>query len=96
MIEPQRIPACAGWNFQVSNYWMESFDYRYHRIHLNQRTAHYQDGSVRIVLAHADPGPTWPNWLETAGHRQGGMLFRWIGADEHPPVNSRVLPFSEL
>lgn len=97
LIEAKRIPVCEGWNFQVSNYWMESLDYRYHRIHLNQHMAHYgEDGSVRIVLAHRDPGPAWPNWLETAGHRQGGMLFRWIGAQEHPPVETRVVSFEEL
>ncbi|MBW2241685.1 MAG: DUF1214 domain-containing protein [Deltaproteobacteria bacterium] len=97
VIEAKRIPECTGWNFQVSNYWMESLDYRYHRIHLNQHTASYQeDGSVRMVVAHADPGPAWPNWLETAGHRQGGMLFRWVGAEEHPAVDTRVVPFSEL
>ncbi len=97
VVEARRIPACEAWNFQVSNYWMESLDYRYHRIHLNQHSAHLEpDGSVRIVLSHRDPGPAWPNRLETAGHREGGMLFRWIGAAEHPPVDTRVVPFAEL
>ena len=97
VVEAKRIPVCEGWNFQISNYWMESLDYRYHRIHLNQTTASREaDGSVRIVLAHRDPGEAWPNWLTTAGHRQGGMLFRWIGAKEHPPVDTRVVAFEAL
>lgn len=29
-------PPCRTWNFQVNNYWMESLDYRYHRIHVNK------------------------------------------------------------
>lgn len=83
-------PECDTWNLQVNNYWMESLDYRYHTIHVNKHTATYnEDGSVRIVLAHRDPGV--PNWLETAGHHVGTLLFRWIGASEHPmPVARRV------
>jgi hypothetical protein len=48
---------------------MESLDYRHHRIHLNPHTAQLErDGSLRIVVAHRDPGPRYPNWLETTGH----------------------------
>src|SRR5262249_1728164 len=55
-IRVPRIPECATWNLQISNYWMESLDYRYLRIHLNKHTAHYEpDGSVRIVLSHRNP-----------------------------------------
>ncbi|MAE93915.1 MAG: hypothetical protein CL910_04580 [Deltaproteobacteria bacterium] len=97
LIEAKRIPPCEGWNFQLSNFWMESLDYRYHRVHLNQSTAsHEADGSVRIVVAHRDPGEAWPNWLTTTGHELGSMLFRWIGATEFPPVDTRVLPFEAL
>jgi hypothetical protein len=97
VIEPRRIPRCDAWNFQVSNFWMESLDYRVHRIHTNQHLAKPEaDGRVRIVVAHRDPGARFPNWLTTDGHREGGMLFRWIGADEHPEVDTRVVPFAEL
>ena len=77
---------------------MESLDYRHHRIHVNKHTAHYEpNGGVRIVLAHADPGPGFPNWLETCGHDCGGMLFRWIDADgDHPPVRTRVIKLADL
>lgn len=97
LVEAKQIPECDAWNFQVSNFWMESLDYRYDRIHLNEHTAHYEeDGSVRIVLTHEDAGSRWPNRLSTTGHREGGMLFRWIGAKEHPPVQCRVVSFAEL
>jgi hypothetical protein len=98
LIEADRIPEKGHWNLQISNFWMESLDYRHHRIHVNKYTAHYElDGSVRIVLAHEDPGPAFPNWLETCGHDRGGMLFRWIDSDgDHPPVRTRVVRLSEL
>ena len=98
LIEADRIPEKGHWNIQISNFWMESLDYRHHRIHVNKHTAHYEpDGSLRIVLAHSDPGSAFPNWLETCGHDCGGMLFRWIESEgDHPPVRTRVVPLAEL
>lgn len=82
-------PACEYWNFQINNHWMESLDWRHHRIALNHHGARLEpDGSVRVVLAHRDPGH--PNWLETAGHRRGTMCWRWVGAAEHPRPRTRV------
>jgi hypothetical protein len=96
-IRPTRIPECAFWNFQLSNFWMESLDYRYARIHTNKFIAHYEpDGSVRIVVSARDPGPRFPNWLSTCGHTNGGMLFRWVEAKEFPPIETRVVDVSEL
>ncbi len=90
-------PECETWNLQLSNYWMESLDYRYHRIHLNKFTAHYErDDGVRIVIAHQNPGAAFPNWLDTCAHDQGAMLFRYVGARSFPPIRARVLPFAEL
>jgi hypothetical protein len=88
-------PACDYWNFQLNNYWLESLDYRYHQIAVNAASAvHEPDGSVRIVVAHADPG--LPNWIETAGHRHGTMAVRWINAQEHPRPTCRVVRFDAL
>lgn len=69
-------PACDAWNFQLNNYWMESLDYRYHNICINKHGATYEaDGSVRVVVAHEDPGMA--NWIETASHNEGTMCWRW-------------------
>ncbi len=43
-----------------------------------------------------DPGPGWPNRLETCDHEQGAMLFRYVGAREFPPIATRVVPFADL
>ena len=76
---------------------MESLDYRYHQIHTNKHLAHYRnDGSVQIVVAHDDPGPACPNWLTTAGHTRGAMLFRYVEANTFPPIATRVVKTSEL
>jgi hypothetical protein len=88
-------PLCESWNFQLDNHWMESLDYRFHRIHVNKHTARYaDDGSVRIVVAHRNPGVD--NWIDTAGHTQGTMCLRWIRAESHPQPRTRVVALAEL
>jgi hypothetical protein len=95
LIELPRIPVCRFWNFQLNNWWMESLDYRHHRISVNQHSARLNaDGSARLVVAHRDPGT--PNWLDTAGHRRGTMCLRWVGASEHVDPRTRVCKLAEL
>lgn len=85
-----RVPECTFWNFQCDNVWMESLDYRNHRIHVNGHSAKLNDdGTVTIVVAHRDPG--YVNWIETAGHGHGTMLLRWTGAKEHPLPETKVV-----
>jgi hypothetical protein len=88
-------PECDYWNFQLANHWLESLDYRYFKIHVNKHTAVYEpDGSVRIVIAHRDPGR--PNWLDTCGHSRGTMCLRWVRAKEHPEPRTRLVRLAEL
>jgi len=88
-------PECEHWNFQLNNYWMESLDYRHFRIHTNKHLAHHAtDGSVRLVVAHRDPG--LPNWIQTAGHTSGTMCFRWVRAKQHPQPRTRLVKLDSL
>ena len=88
-------PECEYWNFQLNNYWMESLDYRHHRIHTNKHLARYEDdNSIRLIVAHEDPGQ--PNWMETAGHSCGTMCFRWVRATERPQPRTRLVALSSL
>ncbi len=88
-------PACDYWNFQLANYWLESLDYRHADVHLNQGTAVYEpDGSVRIVLAHEDPGCR--NWLDLDGRVEGTMCWRWVRAKEHPEPTCRLLALGDF
>ncbi|PPE75703.1 hypothetical protein C3942_02080 [Solimonas fluminis] len=95
VIHLPRIPECRFWNLQINNWWMESLDYRYHRIHVNKYSAqHDADGGVTIVLSQRDPGRA--NWLETTGHRRGTMCLRWVGAQEHIHPETRVVRVADL
>lgn len=98
LVHIRDLPECATWNLQLANYWMECLDYRFFQISVNKFTAHYEDdGSVKIAIAHRDPGPKYPNWLNTLGHDQGGMLGRYVSAKSKPKeMPARVVKFSEL
>jgi hypothetical protein len=73
------------WEFQVGNFWYESFDYRVVCSSLNMKQVDFRgDGSVVLVLSAADPGVR--NWLSTAGHREGILFARWIRAQATPPI----------
>ncbi|GAB3286983.1 DUF1214 domain-containing protein [Parahaliea aestuarii] len=88
---------CRTWNLQLSNYWMESLDYRYHRVCVNKHSAVPEaDGSVRIVIAGKNPGQNYPNWLDTAGHSNGAMLLRYVEAQDKPPISTRVVKLAAL
>ena len=97
LVEFPKIPDCDNWNIQLNNYWMESLDYRYHKIHVNKHTASYNDdGSCTVVIADRNPGHA--NWLELAAHRKGTICARWIGAEESEIVHpsTRVVKLAEL
>ncbi len=88
-------PECEFWNFQLNNYWMESLDYTRRTIHTNKHLAQYNsDGSVTIIVAHKDPGHA--NWIETAGHDNGTMCWRWVHAEDTPEPQTRVVKFDQL
>ena len=102
LIEFMPPTVCRAWNFQLSNHWMESLDYRYHPICINNYSAVPEtDGSIRLVVSHRDRQPLsagvgpagrpLPNWLSTAGHSNGGMLLRYVAAEDYPPVHTRVM-----
>lgn len=83
------IPKCEGWNFQVNNVWMESLDYRHHNIHTNNGLAELNaDGSVTIIVSHRQQDG---NWIDSAGHSRGTMLWRWTGAKNHPVPKVEII-----
>lgn len=91
MLVRGRVPRGRWWGLCLYNAWLESLDYRSHRICLNDRTLECDaDGGYEICLAHRDPGH--PNWIDTAGHRAGYVLIRCLLPEETvvPPV-ARVL-----
>ncbi|WP_156688325.1 hypothetical protein [Mycobacterium sp. Marseille-P9652] len=76
-------PAYMG--FHLANLWGESLDYANHTSSLNGfQSEPDADGVTRYVVAGADPGV--PNWLDTAGHRNGFLALRWTYSTPPPEL----------
>ena len=72
-----RAPECRYWSVQLCSRWLESRDFVNRQIILNHSQVKLEtDGSFRIVVAHRDLNEA--NQLYTAGHREGGVIFRWL------------------
>jgi hypothetical protein len=84
------------WGIDLTNYWFEPLSYDDHRSHVNNRTVRYEpDGSVRVVIAGERRGAL--NWIDTQGHREGMMLFRWARSpDPLPAISTQVVKLADL
>jgi hypothetical protein len=91
-----RYPPCAFANLVLWNRYMQCFEYRDRRVSLNrEQTLLEPDGSFEIVLADRDPGVA--NWLDTEGHREGLIFWRFLLPEETPAKPTcRVVKIDEL
>ena len=90
-----RPPRAKYWSFDLCNFWLESLDFANHQSSLNGHQAVLDsDGLFRAVVAHQDPGV--PNWLDTVGHLEGSMIYRWNLADSLPIPQTRVVRFADV
>jgi len=70
-------------------------DYATRQTSLYQAQAHVDgDGRFRCVIAHHDPGV--PNWLDTCGHPEGMIQYRWVWTETRPHPRVTIVPFEEL
>jgi hypothetical protein len=90
------VPEARYWGMQLSTLgWFAPVDAVHRITSINQRQATIEaDGRVRFVLAHEDPGVA--NWLDTAGHRNGLLTYRWFWPEGDPTPTSRVVPLDGL
>jgi hypothetical protein len=73
------------WGLHLDNYWYEPLSWSDNRSQLNNQSAQADaDGTVRVLIS--DRAPAQPgNWLDTQGHRQGTIVFRWSRSDQPLP-----------
>lgn len=81
-------PECLYWSLTLYNRWFESYDYRYRDVFRNNSHITLEsDGTYRLVVAEHDPG--LKNWIDTEGHAEGMLCFRWLshrGTVEEPKL----------
>lgn len=87
-LKPPEVPY---WGMDITNYWFEPMSWPSHRSHVNNRTAAIAaDGTVRIAIAATRAGAD--NWIDTRGHREGMMMFRWSRTSlPVPPIATEVI-----
>ncbi|MDJ0847967.1 MAG: hypothetical protein QNK04_06310 [Myxococcota bacterium] len=90
------VPRARYWGLQLATLgWFEPVDPVHRITSINQHQARPgRDGQLRFVLAHRDPAV--PNWLDTAGHRNGLLTYRWFWPESDPSPTARVLPLRQL
>ncbi len=84
---------------QVGDPWLTTPDLVRHQVSLNHAQARTDaDGRIRYVVAASDPGV--PNWLDTAGNREGYVFLRWQGLaaplGEADAATAELVKLSEL
>jgi hypothetical protein len=88
-------PKARYWSVQIFNRWLESPDYRYRKVAINSHEVELEkNGTFRVVLARRDPRV--PNWIETAGHRQGQICLRALLCKEPLSISFRRVKLREL
>jgi hypothetical protein len=87
-------PPALYWSLSFGNQWWETIDYAAHQSSLNGHQAALDDGDVRAVVAHRDPGVA--NWIDTGGQRRGAAIVRWVRAESAPVPTTTVVKFDDL
>ena len=66
------------WNIVVMTRFHETIDYLTRQMSRTMANVVPEaDGTIRLVLTHGRA--VHPNWLDTAGHRYGVLVLRWVG-----------------
>ncbi len=74
-------PDARYWSIQLLTRWMESGDWRHHRVFLTDRDVHLDtDGRFCVIVASEQPGDG--DWLETTGVRSANVAMRVLGCAE--------------
>jgi hypothetical protein len=91
LIIETEIPGRAPyWNVQLNDPLFNALEYVYRLSSTNGAMAKLSsDGKFRAVISLEDPGV--PNWLDPAGHTEGGIYGRWYDCDSEPlPTLTKV------
>jgi hypothetical protein len=88
-------PQTRFWSVTLENIWHECIEPGRRRSTItNAGAVARADGSVRLVVAHGDPGVA--NWLDTGGRGRGFVIVRWLDNPSAPPIRTQVVPLSRV
>jgi hypothetical protein len=88
IIESDLPASVQYWSVQLVDPFYSAIDFIFHSAAFNGTQAQLSsDGKVRFIVSAEDPG--LPNWLDSAGWRQGGVFWRWHSASSSPVPSIR-------
>jgi len=89
-------PEVTYWSIQAYVLdWMQPLDFVNRVTSLNDRQLRVDDdGKVRVVLAHEDPGVQ--NWLDTSGLGNGLVSYRYVRAATAPAPTTTLVALADL
>ncbi len=86
---------CRYWNLQILTRYLESGDYRHHKVGIsNRQVVKDADGGFRIYAANGDPGTK--NWISTQGYAHGQILVRTLLADPKMEATFKVIKAKDV
>lgn len=86
---------CRYWSCQILTRYLESGDYRHHRVGINNRQAKLrEDGSFVIYASHENPGVD--NWISTQGYTNGHILIRTLLANPLMEASFSVVKIADI
>jgi len=86
---------CRYWNLQILTRYLESGDYRHHKVGISNRQIVKDEGDhFRIYAAAEDPGTK--NWISTQGYAHGQILLRTLLADPMMEASFKVIKLADV
>ena len=79
LIEGVDVP-CRYWSCQILTRYLESGDFRHHRVGINNRQVVFGEGGAFQIYASA-VNPGVENWISTQGYHNAHILIRTLMAD---------------
>jgi hypothetical protein len=95
LVETTLDPRCRAFALSLTDAAFSTIDWSNASGSLNRNQAVVdEDGILRVVVGGDDPGLA--NWLDTTGHLEGALQFRWVGTTAAPEVTIRSVPLASL
>ena len=94
MVEGTDVP-CRYWNLQILTRYLESGDFRHHKVGIsNRHVIKDEDGAFRIYAGPGDPGTQ--NWISTQDYANGQILIRTLLADPLMEATFKVIKAADI
>ncbi len=95
MIVEFEVPDARYWQIQLCDVWFRTMDWATRQTGLNHFQSYvHDDGKARFVIAHTDPGIQ--NWIDTQGHPEGMIQYRYVWTKTTPAASVEIVPFDRV